>query len=118
MTDLPDVAAPTSSRYVVVAAKVPGVCIVRCQALSYPPHDWDEMADLVRQVVGSLDPSIEWSRHDYGALPSYAHDPDRPRPPIGVFRYDYIRGDVYSREGQRVDVAWPCHWIRPEEGGR
>lgn len=121
-------------RFVVVAAKVPRRCIVRCQMLTYPEHSFTgvapdpwakarrEGAALVRQVVGSLDPEVSWTWCDYGAPPSYAQVEEQP--PVGLFRYEFTgepveyatstwAPDTYSRTGERVtDVEWPRGWIR------
>lgn len=122
--ELKEVCAHRRARFVVVAAKVPNVCIVRCQAFTYPPLDKDiaQMVEMVSQVVGRLNPDITWSWFDYGCLPTYAEFDDVPRPPIGVYSYKWIpphpdsllkTSDLYERDGEKIEwVGWPQGWIK------
>jgi hypothetical protein len=103
------------ARYTVVAAKIPGKVIVRCQYYTYLSHDEQDKKDaiaMVRQVVGSLDDSIEWTYYNYGSPPSYAQKNELDLP-TGIFAYDCtdVKYDIYSQEGRRLNIKWPRGWI-------
>lgn len=77
----------------VVAAKVPRVCIIR----AFTPTFGNSPCSLIREVlpyVGSMNPEIEWTGYTYEGRPYYWHDLVGVSPyGGGVYRWNYS-GDI------------------------
>ena len=84
---------------VVVAAKVPGKCIIRAWK---PFARVDELRREVERYVGRLDPTIEWTYYTY-ELPAYlvygsrfdGGDLDGWDWPMGVYEFPYTGDSSY-----------------------
>ncbi len=87
----------------VVAAKKPGHWIVRAMS---PFTDAARLRSMAESHVGTPDPEIEWTSHTYGGWPGYVvyGSGDLPRLgwPTGVYRFDWVAGDVYSGDAVRL----------------
>lgn len=89
----------------VVAAKKPGQWIVRAMS---PFVDVAKLRRNVEEVVGVLDPDLEWTHHTYGGWPAYVvygqGDLRELGWPTGVFRFCHKGGDVYGPAERLRDV--------------
>lgn len=87
----------------VVAAKKPGHWIIRAISPFAPE---DALRKQVEQIVGVMDPEIEWTTHTYEGWPGYVvyGQGDLPRLgwPTGVYRFDWVFEDCYASEAVRM----------------
>lgn len=90
-----DVRTPGKIR--VVAAKLPGRWIVR--GIFVWSRDWDQIRAQVERHVGTLDPDVQWTAHEYD-LPGYMLYRREGDATISSFAHPHINHVVlYLHEG-------------------
>jgi hypothetical protein len=99
--EMPDVAHGVVT-LTTVAAKKPGHWIVRAFS---PFTHVNVLWRCVREVVGEMDPEIEWSSHCYGGWPGYVvYGDDRYTKhewPTGLYKYPHRADGTYG-PGERL----------------